>query len=104
MSSQAKYSVRVDVSGGYVGLHLDVNLSQLDDRDRELVTNMLMSMLERAKEQAIRNHDKTKTRVVAAVIENASTQFDGEVCDPECRDPQSKCSCDPLDNDGGDRG
>ena len=25
---------------------------------------------------------------------------DGPVCDPECRDPQSVCSCDPLDIDG----
>jgi hypothetical protein len=30
--------------------------------------------------------------------------LNGPVCDPECRDPQSECHCDPAQRDGADGG
>lgn len=78
--TRATYNVRVDVAGGFIALGLDVNLSELDDYDREFVNGLLMTMLDRAREQALKRSDAVKASVLGLAKEEAETALiDGKV-------------------------
>lgn len=60
------------------------------------VTNALSKMCQRWDPKLVME----AVRSWLAFMDKAAARNDGTVCDPECRDPQSECHCDPAHSDG----
>ena len=79
--ARAIYNVRVDVAGGFIALGLDVNLTELDDHDREFVSGLLMAMLDRAREVALKRAKQIEVAVLDGTKAQAEEVFEAAYID-----------------------